>query len=143
MAQIRQETDNYEPEREKEVIDLTNCVILSIEDYDTLKERLHKYETQFKELTADKRESEVDDMLSFVKIHALDENACRLALKNGIVLDDFVKEDCKDKWQSLADRFITSVDELKKQAYDLAMKHIELVLKIKETRREKGLEQPQ
>lgn len=143
MAQLPRETDEMENPKTQEVLILDNCVIINIRDYDTLKEQLRVYETQFKELTADKRESEVDDMLSFVKIHALDENACRLALKNGIVLDDFVKEDYKDEWQKLADRFITSVDELKKQAYDLALKHIELVLKIKETRRKKGLEQPQ
>lgn len=142
MAQIPQETDNYEPKGEKEVIDLTNCVILSIEDYDTLKERLRRYETQFKELTASQRESEVDRLIDFCKIIDLDENACKLALKNGIKLDDFVKEGDKE-WQSLADRFITTIGELKDQAYGLCLKHIEVMLRVKENERKKGTEQPQ
>ncbi len=143
MAQLPRETDEMENQKTQEVLILDNCVIINIRDYDTLKERLRKYETQFKELTSKQREREVDNILDFLKLSSLDENTCELALKNGIVLDDFVKEDRKGEWQTLADKYLTSVDELKEQAYQLAIAHIELNLKIKEYQREKGEEQPQ
>lgn len=142
MAQLPRETDEMENQKTQEVLILDNCVIINIRDYDTLKERLRRYEAQFKVLTEKQREREVDNILDFLKLSSLDENACKLALKNGIVLDDFVKEDMKDEWQALADKFLTSVDELKAQAYELAIAHIKLNLKIKEYQREKG-EQPQ
>ena len=138
MAQLPRETDEMENPKTQEVLILDNCVIINIRDYDTLKERLRKYEVQFKKLTAKQREREVDNILDFLKLSSLDENTCELALKNGIVLDDFVKEDCKDKWQNLADRFITSVNELKAQACELAIAHIKFNLKLKEYQREKG-----
>lgn len=142
MSQSPRETDEMENKKTQEVLILDNCVIINIRDYDTLKERLRKYEVQFKELTAKQRESEVDRLIDFCKIIDLDENACKLALKNGIKLDDFVKAS-EEEWQSLADRFITSVDELKAQAYELAIAHIKLNLKIKEYERERGKEQQQ
>lgn len=143
MAQLPRETDEMENQKTQEVLILDNCVIINIRDYDTLKERLRRYEAQFKKLTEKQREREVDNILDFLKLSSLDENACKLALKNGVVLDDFVKEDRKGEWQTLADKYLTSVDELKAQAYELAIAHIELNLKIKEYQREKGLEQPQ
>lgn len=142
MAQLPRETDEMENQKTQEVLILDNCVIINIRDYDTLKERLRKYEVQFKELTAKQRESEVDRLIDFCKIIDLDENACKLALKNGIKLDDFVKGS-EEEWQSLADRFITSVDELKAQAYGLCLKHIEVMLMVKENEKKKGKEKQQ
>ena len=139
MAQLPRETDEMETQKEREVCVLENCVILNIENYDKLK----KYETQFKVLTEKQREGEVDFMLDHIKISNLDENACRLALKNGIVLDDFVQEYKKNEWQSLADKYLATIDELKAQAYEIAMRNIQTMLRIREYQREKGEEQPQ
>ena len=125
--------------KEREICILENCVILNIENYDKLK----KYETQFKVLTEKQREGEVDFMLDHIKIANLDENACRLSLKNGIVLDDFVQEYKKNEWQSLADKYLATIDELKEQAYEIAMRSIQTMLRIREYQREKGEEQPQ
>lgn len=137
MAQLPRETDEMENPKEREVCVLENCVILNIENYDKLK----KYETQFKVLTEKQREGEVDFMLDHIKIANLDENACRLALKNGIVLDDFVQEYKKNEWQSLADKYLATIDELKAQAYEIAMRSIQTMLRIKEYQRTKGNEQ--
>ena len=139
MAQLPRETDEMENPKEREVCVLENCVILNIENYDKLK----KYETQFKVLTEKQREGEVDFMLDHIKIANLDENACRLALKNGIVLDDFVQEYKKNEWQSLADKYLATIDELKAQAYEIAMGNIQTMLRIREYQRTKGEEQPQ
>ena len=137
MSQLPRETDEMENPKEREVCVLENCVILNIENYDKLK----KYETQFKVLTEKQREGEVDFMLDHIKIANLDENACRLALKNGIVLDDFVQEYKKNEWQSLADKYLAPIDELKAQAYEIAMRSIQTMLRIKEYQRTKGNEQ--
>ena len=137
MSQLPRETDEMENPKEREVCVLENCVILNIENYDKLK----KYETQFKVLTEKQREGEVDFMLDHIKIANLDENACRLALKNGIVLDDFVQEYKKNEWQSLADKYLAPIDELKAQAYEIAMRSIHTMLRIKEYQRTKGNEQ--
>ena len=139
MAQLPRETDEMENPKEREVCVLENCVILNIENYDKLK----KYETQFKVLTEKQREGEVDFMLDHIKISNLDENACRLALKNGIVLDDFVQEYKKNEWQNLADKYLATIDELKAQAYEIAMTSIKTMLRIREYQRTKGEEQPQ
>ena len=137
MAQLPRETDEMENPKEREVCVLENCVILNIENYDKLK----KYETQFKVLTEKQREGEVDFMLDHIKISNLDENACRLALKNGIVLDDFVQEYKKNEWQNLADKYLATIDELKAQAYEIAMRSIQTMLRIREYQRTKGNEQ--
>lgn len=139
MSQLPRETDEMENPKEREICILENCVILNIENYDKLK----KYETQFKVLTEKQREGEVDFMLDHIKIANLDENACRLSLKNGIVLDDFVQEYKKNEWQSLADKYLATIDELKEQAYEIAMRSIQTMLRIREYQREKGEEQPQ
>ena len=141
MAQLPRETDEMENQKTQEVLILDNCVIINIRDYDTLKERLRKYEAQFKALTEKQREGEVDFMLDHIKIANLDENACRLALKNGIVLDDFVQEYKKNEWQSLADKYLATIDELKAQAYEIAMRSIQTMLRIREYQRTKGNEQ--
>ena len=137
MSQLPRETDEMETPKEREVCVLENCVILNIENYDKLK----KYETQFKVLTEKQREGEVDFMLDHIKIANLDENACRLALKNGIVLDDFVQEYKKNEWQSLADKYLATIEELKEQAYESAMRSIQTMLRIREYQRTKGNEQ--
>ena len=136
MSQLPRETDEMEKPKEREICVLENCVILNIENYDKLK----KYETQFKVLTEKQREGEVDFMLDHIKIANLDENACRLALKNGIVLKDFLHDYAKREMQEIADKYLMSVEEVEKQAYDSAMNNIEVMLSIKKAEQEKGKE---
>lgn len=137
MAQLPRETDEMEIKEPQEVLVLTDCVIINKKDYDGLMERINK----FHQITEKRRNIEIEVLVNSAKIVDLDENACKLALKNGIVLKDFLHDYAKRGMQEIADKYLMSVEEVEKQAYDSAMNNIEVMLRIKKAEQEKGKEQ--